>query len=394
MARVRAMKGAVLVNHLLEPPDVISGISRYLFALLEELAQSPRYRYVLATTWSPAALPQSLRNGAVEVRTLPYHAKTPVNVMSQLVTVRRLMRDSGAVLEFNCNPLGCFLGGWPRVITVHDVYMETMPAFYPMRHRLWWNMLFPLSLRAASAVVCVSRSTRDDVARHHPHARAKLAVIHEAPIVDGTGTDAAEPPTYFESPYGLYVGNISPNKNVAVLVGALSILKAQGRMPRIYHVGRDSAGLLADAQRGIGCGEVLQKAGTLSDAALIAAYRGAACFINTSVYEGFCLPVVEAQSLGAPVICADIPVLREVAGSGAVYFPPHDASALAERIAEMFCDGGLRQAMAKRSLQNATRFSWRKAAAETEAVFTTVLSRRTKRSVVPARSEIGIAGDS
>ena len=129
----------------------------------------------------------------------------------------------------------------------------------------------------------------------------------------------------------LYVGNVSPNKNVAVLVEALKLLQADGRAPIVYHVGRDSAGLLAEAEQRFG-GNIVRKAGTLSDAELVSAYRGAACFINTSLNEGFCLPVVEAQSLGVPVICADIPVLREVAGEGAMFFAPDDASALARRI--------------------------------------------------------------
>ena len=65
------MTGTILVNHLLEPPNLISGISRYLFALLEELAQSRRYRYVLATTWDAENLPASLRQTPIEIRTLP-----------------------------------------------------------------------------------------------------------------------------------------------------------------------------------------------------------------------------------------------------------------------------------------------------------------------------------
>jgi glycosyltransferase involved in cell wall biosynthesis len=374
----------VLVNHLLEPPNLISGISRYLFALLEDLARSSRYRYVLATTWSAAELPETLRACSVEVRTLPFRTKTPVNVLSQTATVARLMRETGAVLEFNCNPVGCFLGGWPRVITVHDVYMEVMPSYYPARHRLWWSLLFPLSLRSASAVICVSQSTCNDVAARHPFARDKLMVVHEAPIVGADGPGAALPAGRFEAPYGLYVGNISPNKNVGVLVEALKILQADGTAPVVYQVGRDSAGLLAEAERRLSAQGLVRKAGVLTDRELIAAYRGAACFINTSLFEGFCLPVVEAQSLGVPVICADIPVLREVAGEGAMFFPPDDAQALARRLRSVFGDGELRRTLAQSSLRNAARFSWRKAARETESIFDIVLEKECERKVAVA----------
>ena len=203
-----ANKPIILVNHLLEPPNRISGITRYLFALLRELVQSSNYRYALATTWSSSELPASLRDRSLAVMTLPFHRSMPVNVASQMARVAGLMRDAGAVLEFNCNPIGCFRAGWPRVITVHDLYFETMPSFYKSRHRLWWRLFFPLSLRSASVVICVSRSTSRDLEKCHPASRNKLAVVHEAGFVNDD--DYAGPPSGdpFDEPYGLYVGNI------------------------------------------------------------------------------------------------------------------------------------------------------------------------------------------
>jgi glycosyltransferase involved in cell wall biosynthesis len=374
-------KPVILVNHLLEPPNRISGITRYLFALLEQLALSSNYRYVLATTWSPDRLPASLRNGSIVVTSLPFHQSMPINILSQMVTVSRLMRETGAVLEFNCNPIGCFRAGWPRVITVHDLYFEVMPSFYPWRHRLWWKLIFPLSLGSASGVICVSHNTRRDLETHHPGARDKTVVVHEAGVADVNAATRPSTIGAFEAPYGLYVGNVSPNKNPSVLIEALKILHARGRAPTIYHVGGDSAGLLADAQQRILPDHPIRKAGQLSDGELVAAYRGASCLVNTSLNEGFCLPLVEAQSLGVPVICADIPVLREVAGEGALFFPPRDAEALAGRLRAVFNDTALEQRLAAASRKNADRFSWRRAADETERIFAASLDNGRARRV-------------
>jgi glycosyltransferase involved in cell wall biosynthesis len=176
------------------------------------------------------------------------------------------------------------------------------------------------------------------------------------------------------------------------LVEALKLLQAEGQAPAVYHVGRDSAGLLAEAERRIG-GDFIRKTGVLSDDELVSAYRGATCFINTSLNEGFCLPVVEAQSLGVPVICADIPVLREVAGDGAMFFAPDDANALAGRIRSVFGDSRLQQRMAQASRDNAARFSWRKAAMETEAIFDTVRARCATPRIANVAREIGAFGD-
>ena len=244
-------KPAILVNHLLEPPNQISGITRYLFALLTQLVQSSDYRYVLATTWSSSDLPAPLRDASLAVITLPFHKSMPTNVLSQMANLPRLMRETGAVLEFNCNPIGCFRTDWPRVITVHDLYFETMPASYKSRHRLWWRLFFPLSLRSASVVICVSRNTSRDLETRHPGSRDKLVVVHEAGLINGDAS--VSPPSIgsFDVPYGLYVGNVSPNKNPTVLIEALNTLHARGRAPIIYHVGKDSAGLLAEAEKRI-----------------------------------------------------------------------------------------------------------------------------------------------
>jgi glycosyltransferase involved in cell wall biosynthesis len=103
--------------------------------------------------------------------------------------------------------------------------------------------------------------------------------------------------------------------------------------------------------------------------------------------------VVEAQSLGAPVICADIPVLREVAGEGALFFPPHDAAALASRIRSIFGDAQLQRRMSQASLDNAARFSWRKAAGETEAIFDAALTGYTRPATADLPRQAGAFGD-
>jgi len=374
-------KPAILVNHLFEPPNQISGITRYLFALLTQLVQSSDYRYVLATTWSFSDLPAKLRDASLAVITLPFHKPTPANVISQMSNLPRLMRETSAVLEFNCNPIGCFRTDWPRVITVHDLYFETMPSSYKSRHRLWWHLFFPLSLRSASVVICVSQNTCRDLETRHPDSRDKLVVVHEAGLINGDASVSSSSIGPFDAPYGLYVGNVSPNKTPTVLIEALNNLHARGLAPIIYHVGRDSAGLLAEAEKRILPKHSIRKAGPLSDGELVAAYRGATCLVNSSLSEGFCLPVVEAQSLGVPVICADIPVLREVAGEGALFFPPSDAEALADRLAAVFNDDVLQQRMAVSSLKNAARFSWRRAAEETEKIFDAILGNGRIRHV-------------
>src|SRR5215469_8023499 len=131
----------ILINHLLEPPGRVTGITRFLFALLSELVRRPCFRYALATTWRAADLPPALQHENLTVITRPFHRSTLHNIATQMRQVAILMRELGAAAEFNGNPLGCFRPGWPRIVTVHDLYFDVMAQNYPFRHRLWWRIL-------------------------------------------------------------------------------------------------------------------------------------------------------------------------------------------------------------------------------------------------------------
>src|SRR5438552_1014435 len=143
----------ILINHLMEPPGRVTGVTKYLFSLAAQLVRGPHFRYVLATTWATDQLPRALVASGLQVETLPYYRSLPHNVMMQMMTMRRLMRKYDAVAEFNCNPVGCFWPAWPRVITVHDLYFDVTPRYYSRRHRLWWRIFFPLALRATTNVI-------------------------------------------------------------------------------------------------------------------------------------------------------------------------------------------------------------------------------------------------
>ncbi len=357
----------VLINHLLEPPNRVTGITRYLFALLPELLMRNSFQYVLLTTWDAQHLPSAIKNSAASVLTHRYYRSLPHNVFAQMALLPRLVRTTGAVLEFNCNPIGCFRPAWPRIITLHDLYFNVLPEKYRLRHRLWWHLFFPATLASSSHAVCVSENTRNDLLRYYPHLGAKATVIHEASTLSPELKPTEQ--LNMKSPYALYVGNISPNKGPEVLVRSMEILESEGRYLNLYHVGGDDAGLLSQAVSRSRLRRPVQSIGRLTDSELAAAYVNATCLIVSSTHEGFCLPVLEAQSFGTPVICSDIPVLREVAGDGALFFGTGDAGGLASSLKSIFDDVEIRQRIALAAQKNAHRFSWTKAAAEFDALF-------------------------
>lgn len=108
--------------------------------------------------------------------------------------------------------------------------------------------------------------------------------------------------------------------------------------------------------------------GRVDEESLATWYAHAEFYIAASLAEGFCLPIVEAQKLGMPTLCSDLPVFREVAGKGGLFFDPHSTEAIADCI-EMIGDAQTRGWLSEHALNNAERFSWDRSAAELESVF-------------------------
>lgn len=364
----------ILVNHLLEPSNRISGITKYLFALLAQLIKSEQHEYVLLTSWTEECLPTALRDPGLTVISVPYIASTPRNLLQQLWLLPRLMKQQRADLEFNCNPLGGFSGDWPRVTVTHDLYFNVSPSSYKRHHRLWWQLFYPLTCQSASAIICVSANTRNDLARYYPQFVVKTYVIGEGPclsVPDDIDSDVQQ-----RQPFGLFVANVSPNKGADTLVQALGILKKQGREVEVKHVGVDTQGNFARFVAAVPHGVAPVSQGYLSDARLSELYRRARFLAFPSRYEGFGLPVIEAQAHGTPVIAADIPVLREVAGEGALFFAAEDANALAGHMYALLHDDTLFSTMSAKALHNQQRYNWQTAASQTEQLFEQLYNAR------------------
>ncbi|MCB0189738.1 MAG: glycosyltransferase family 4 protein, partial [Caldilineaceae bacterium] len=109
--------------------------------------------------------------------------------------------------------------------------------------------------------------------------------------------------------------------------------------------------------------------GFIPDADLPIWYSAAEGFIYPSLFEGFGLPVLEAMACRTPVICSDIPVLREVAGDSALTFPPTEERALAGQIDFLLRDRAIRAEAIASGLTQAQKFSWQASAERTMALY-------------------------
>lgn len=234
-------KPVILVNHIVEPGNKISGISNYLFYLLNRLLDNSNFRYVLVTCWDENKLPTMLQNRDLIVETVPYIESTPKNLISQHVRLKKLIKKHQIDLEFNPEPMAGFnpFPSLPLVNVVHDLYFDVSPASYKFHHRLWWKLFFPATMRRAKKTICVSDNTKNDLNKYHARFGSQVTVIKEAACLNGEYIPKER------EPYGIFVANVSPNKGAEYLIKAMKWLEDAGTPIKIYHVGRDSVGYLA-----------------------------------------------------------------------------------------------------------------------------------------------------
>src|SRR5262249_23516110 len=115
----------------------------------------------------------------------------------------------------------------------------------------------------------------------------------------------------------------------------------------------------------LGIGKSVRVTGWISRADLFGLYDRALACVYPSTFEGFGMPALEALAAGVPLLCSDIPPLREVAADCTLYFDPLSEEALAQGLAQIVSDQPLRAELSRKGRERAREFTWERTARET-----------------------------
>ncbi|MGW5242041.1 glycosyltransferase family 4 protein [Monashia sp. NPDC004114] len=265
-----------------------------------------------------------------------------------------------------------------QVATVHDVSVFRHPRTYSRAFRTWYRAMYVVLARRAERVLTVSEFSAREVedvlgvrperlavvpngSDHVDHVTAVRPPLGLPPFEQGEGPDPGRPacealpeavPGTLEPGWVLCVGTFARHKNVSPaldafeMAGVRSVVVGARGNRRVFS--------------GIGTGRWTRAffAGRLTDEELVWLYRHACALVFPSVYEGFGIPVVEAQRLGCPVVAMRVDPLPEVAGDGAVLCDPDHPDEIVAAVQRLIDDPAERDDLVERGRRNAQRYTW------------------------------------
>ena len=270
------------------------------------------------------------------------------------------------------------------VVTIHDLIPVVLPwgsrrITQALRFSLWW------SAKHSQEIITVSKHSKSDMVKIYGLPESSITVIHDGydkGLFNTTRPDPGLRGKLFskfgiDRPYVLHHGVIKPNKNLKRLIQAYRVVLERNRNLDV--------GLVLAGPLGWEYEDVLQEAGripegrgrvvlthALSDDDLAILVKGACLAVVPSLYEGFCIPMIESMACGVPTIAANSSCLPEISGNLLKYFDPRSVDEMAVCIDQALEDETLRSSLVAKGLLRADDFGWDRCARETMAVLARV----------------------
>ncbi len=270
------------------------------------------------------------------------------------------------------------------VITVHDITPLLFPSLLPLKTRIYWNLI-KHNIKKADKIIAVSNTTKKDIVNNLKIEGSRISVIYHGVsgdfyprIITKSEKDSYLSRLNLEIPkisnIILSVSTIHPRKNYTHLIKAFNIVKKQSDIPvHLLIAGKVDDDIYMEELKYLINTKNLQSdvhlLGYVSDKELTLLYNIADLFIYPSLYEGFGLPILEAQACGCPVITSNVSSMPEVAGDGAILVDPYNVEEIACAANKVISDKNISDNLIQKGFKNCKRFSWKKCAEETSKVY-------------------------
>lgn len=270
---------------------------------------------------------------------------------------------------------------YPTVVTIHDLIPLIFPKFYPPGIKGSINLFRQkVALKNVKAIISVSTSTKGDIEKILKINPGKIFTVYSAPaenfkkIENLTELKSIKKKYNLPNKFALFVGSVNWNKNLINLTQACIDAKID-----LYLVGsgfniqenlnHPELAPLKEFRKKYSDNKFVHVVNFVTGQKLVGLYNLASCLLIPSFYEGFGLPILEAQSCGTPVITSNNSSMPEIAGEGAILVNPENPDEISKAITKVTSDVNLKTSLIRKGFENVKKYSWEKTAKDTVKVY-------------------------
>ena len=318
-----------------------------------------------------------LSQDSPQVDSLGEHVTQTRSPYSHREGIRRMMFQSllfgkkfcrNSVLLTTDSKVPFFLPNSCRVVPViTDLALLRMPDVYQLSRVLIWRLQYRYLLKKSARYVAISAFTKQEMIELLHIDASLIDVVYcaanarYARVNDPAKLSQVREKYELAQPYILFVGNANPRKNLVRLIRAFDLAKEQGEFPyQLILAGEygwkfDREAAMAGIRHAVD----IRFLDFVADEDMPALYSAASLFAFPTLYEGFGIPIIEAQQCGVPVLASNTSSLPEVGGAdGACYVDPLSAEDISRGLRAVLCDHALSEALVTKGYENAKRFDW------------------------------------
>ena len=275
------------------------------------------------------------------------------------------MSRAGGICHITCEVRYCgiFMDKKRTVLTTHDTMSLRNPnaPWYARWYSYWIQFYFPM--KHLKYLTCISEATRKELISYFPWVESKLRVITN-PIDE----DFIYKKKTFNiiTPIILHIGTAN-NKNLLRVAAALNGVKCRLRI--IGKINEEQERALKEN------GIDYSNASNLTDEEIIKEYENCDILSFPSLFEGFGMPIIEAQAVGRPVLTSAREPMESVAGGAAVLVDPENVEEIKDGFLKLINDNVLREKCISAGLENVKRFRPQEIARQYMAIYKEIESK-------------------
>lgn len=362
------MKIGIMLRHINE----LGGIVVYTKNLIENLLEiDKKNEYVfLYNTYSLMGTYSKYKNVKEVVINIPN------KLLWDQIGVPKAVKSEKIDIIFNPKLSIPVFAPSKKVFTLVGLEQFTLPNIFKWYDRIYFCIMTPLFCRRANAIIVMTNTGKKDLIKYLNVNSNKIKVIYGSYHKRFEVKKNIENLLVIKQKYNLpekyifFIGGITPLKNFSNIIKAFKIIKKKVPV-RLVVAGfkRWKYAKDIDLINKLNLQNDVINLGFIQDDDLPYLYNLAQCLIFPSLYEGFGIPILEAQACGCPVITSKTGCTPEVSGGAALLVDPYNCEEIAQAIYDILNNRDLREKLIANGLENVKNFSWSKTAEQTLQLF-------------------------